>query len=58
MRFVPYLEEIFGDDAQPPGVVGHSLQILVVAQDNIKYLQEEVQRVLVQEVDLKNTIEG
>lgn len=47
------LEEIFCDDAQSPGVVSHSLEVLVVNQHPFKDLQEEVQRVLVQEVDLE-----
>ena len=51
-----HLEEILGDDAEPSAIVRDSLQILVVAQHNFKYFQEEVQRILVQEVDLEYKI--
>ena len=52
-----YLEEVLGDDVEPLGVVSDSLQTLV-GQNNLKHLKEEVQRILVQEVHLKQVIES
>lgn len=52
-----YLEEILGDDGQALGVVGDALQVGVLVQDVVVDVQEELQRVLVQEVDLE-AVEG
>ena len=47
-----YLEHVPGDDVKPLVVVGDSFEVRVVAKDHLKYLQEELKRVLVEEVDL------
>ena len=48
----PYLEEVLGDEVQPLRVVADALQAGVLVQHRVVRVQEEVQRVLVQEVDL------
>lgn len=52
-RAARYLEEVLGDDAEALRVVGHALQVGVLVQDVVIDVQEELQRVLVQEVYLK-----
>ena len=52
-----YLEQVLGDDVEPLGVVSDSLQTLV-GQNNLKHFKEEIQRILVQEVHLKQMIES
>ena len=47
-----YLEHVPGDDVKPLVVVGDSFEVRVVAKDHLEYLQEELKRVLVEEVDL------
>ena len=47
-----YLEEVLGDEVQPVRVVADALQTGVLVQHRVVRVQEEVQRVLVQEVDL------
>ena len=47
-----YLEEVLGDEVEPLCVVADALQTGVLVQHLVVRVQEEVQRVLVQEVDL------
>ena len=49
-----YLEEVLGDDIQALGVVGEALQVAVLVQHRVVAVQEEVERVLVQEVHLED----
>lgn len=46
------LEEVASDNAQPLAMVNHSPQVGVPTQNNLEYIQEEPQGVLVQEVHL------
>lgn len=47
------LEEVASDNAQPLAMVNHSPQVGVPTQNNLEYIQEEPQGVLVQEVHLE-----
>ena len=47
-----HLEQVSGDNAQPLGVVGQPLQVGIPTENNLEYIQEEPQGVLVQEVYL------
>lgn len=53
-----YLEEVLGDDGQALRVVGDALQVGVLVQDVVVDVQEELQRVLVQKVDLQGAEGG
>ena len=53
-----YLEQVSGDNAEPLGVVSYSLQVGIHTEDHLEYIQEESQRVLVQEVHLARGEEG
>ena len=46
------LEQVASDNAQPLAMVNHSPQVGVHTQNNLEYIQEEPQGVLVQEVHL------
>ena len=47
-----HLEQVSGDNAQPLGVVGQPLQVGIPTENNLEYIQEEPQEVLVPEVYL------
>lgn len=51
--YVRNLEEISADNRQSIGIVGNAGEVLVGRQHATEYLQEELQRKLVQEVYLK-----
>lgn len=46
------LEEVIGDDGQAPSVVSVVPEVGIVVEHICEHIQEEVQRILVQEVDL------
>lgn len=48
-----YLEEVLGDVGEALGVVANALEVCVLVQHRVVDIQEEVQRVLVQEVHLE-----
>lgn len=52
MRDCSYLEEVLGDEVESLRVVADALQVGVLVQHRVVRVQEEVERVLVQEVDL------
>lgn len=47
------LEEILRDNGKTLGVVSYTLQIWILVQDIVIYVQEKLERILVQEVNLK-----
>ena len=47
-----HLEQVSGDNAQPLGIVGQPLQVGIPTENNLEYIQEEPQEVLVPEVYL------
>ena len=50
---MPYhLEHVCGDGVQSLSIVSHSLQIGVLGENHLKDVQKELQRKLVQEVNL------
>lgn len=50
----PHLEEVLGYDGEALRVVRDALEVGVLIQDVVVDVQEELQRVLVQEVDLRD----
>lgn len=53
-----HLEEVIGDDGEAARVVSVIPDIWVVGKNISKHIKEEVQRILVQEVDLVQCIQG
>lgn len=53
-----HLEEVVGDDGEAPGVVRLVLDVWVVGENIGEHVKEEVQRVLIQEVDLVQRVKG
>lgn len=53
MKIIRNLEEVSADDWQSVGVVSDAVQVFVGRQDTAEYLQEELQRELIQEVNLQ-----
>ena len=52
------LEHVQCDDLQSLGVISHTLQVGVGGEHYLKYVQEELQRVLLEEVDLQGVGQG
>ena len=48
-----HLKDVGRDDFKPLAMVGHTLEVGIIAEDHLEYIQEELQRVLVEEVDLQ-----
>lgn len=55
---VLYLEQVFGDDREALAMVTDILEVGVLIQDSVVDVQEEVKRILVQEMDLKKDIQS
>ena len=52
------LEHVQCDDLQSLGMICHALQVGIGSEHYLEYVQEELQRVLVEEVDLQGVGQG